>query len=556
MRRTALSANWIPRFHLAALVLFLSACTGGGGSGGGGSGGGPAPDTTAPTTTTNPGGGTYGSVQSVTLTANEPATIFYSLDGVDPSVGAPNTFSAPSPISGIQMNPGAGVLKFFGIDGAGNREAVKTQTYVVDLVSPSLSLRTPPPGPIGLLATATVTWQSDEPGGYVVELGGSGSIGSGTRVALGTVAANTPLTLTVRGIRLSYDGATPLWIYVTDSVGHTGSTSVSLSLKPQVSINVSSTAGATLGEIAVLPSGLKAYVSVSGNGANAVAVIDTNPASATFNTVLTKVPVGIDPAGVAVTHDGNRVYVPIIISDRNPLNIDSIEAIDTLTDTVIATISVGAGSAPHGIAITPDGTRAYFMRTAVTPQGILGGEISVLDVDSTSSSYHTVTTSIPTGAGFPAGVIAMSPDGARAVVSGGSILDVNSNSATYNTIVFDQRPFQYGGVVVTSDSRFAYTECGSQLCRVNLQSFAIGPMGTQSIDSSLALIQDGTTLLIGSPYFLPGLQIVDTTFLTATVDIPMGESSTFGFRTIAITPDGTRAYVATFPLQVTMIPLH
>ena len=38
-------------------------------------------DTTAPETLANPLGGTYGTVQSVTLSANEAGTIYYTLDG-------------------------------------------------------------------------------------------------------------------------------------------------------------------------------------------------------------------------------------------------------------------------------------------------------------------------------------------------------------------------------------------------------------------------------------------------------------------------------------------
>lgn len=100
-----------------------------------------------------------------------------------------------------------------------------------------------------------------------------------------------------------------------------------------------------------------AYVA-NGNG-NSVSVIDTDPASATFNTVIgTPIPVGNDPAGVAITPNGKRAY----ITNQNS---DTVSVIDTdpasaTFDTVVAIIPVGfSPSSPIGVAITPDGKRAY-----------------------------------------------------------------------------------------------------------------------------------------------------------------------------------------------------
>ncbi len=81
-------------------------------------------DTAAPTTLANPIGGTFVSPQSVSLSANEPATIYYTIDGSDPSVNSA-TYASPIAISS------SAVLKFFARDPAGNREAIRTQSYVI-----------------------------------------------------------------------------------------------------------------------------------------------------------------------------------------------------------------------------------------------------------------------------------------------------------------------------------------------------------------------------------------------------------------------------------------
>jgi hypothetical protein len=82
-------------------------------------------DTTAPVTTASPLGGTYTSAQSVSLTANEPATIYYTVNGTTPTTSSA-VYSAPLSIATTTT------LKYFARDTAGNSEAVKTQTYTIN----------------------------------------------------------------------------------------------------------------------------------------------------------------------------------------------------------------------------------------------------------------------------------------------------------------------------------------------------------------------------------------------------------------------------------------
>ena len=80
----------------------------------------------------------------------------------------------------------------------------------------------------------------------------------------------------------------------------------------------------------------RAYVTNSQD--NTVSVIDT-----ATNTVVATVPVGVNPSGIAITPDGTRAYVAT--------ELGTVSVIDTATNTVVATIPIGGE--PLGIAITP-----------------------------------------------------------------------------------------------------------------------------------------------------------------------------------------------------------
>jgi len=91
------------------------------GSGGGGGGG----DTTPPITTASPVGGTFTSAVNVTLSVNESANTFYTVNGSTPTQSSP-IYTTPIAISANTT------LRYFSVDLAGNAEALKQQVYVIN----------------------------------------------------------------------------------------------------------------------------------------------------------------------------------------------------------------------------------------------------------------------------------------------------------------------------------------------------------------------------------------------------------------------------------------
>lgn len=115
------------------------------------------------------------------------------------------------------------------------------------------------------------------------------------------------------------------------------------------------------------PKGLFAYVTVG--GLNQVKVFRTDD----FSQVAT-IPVGLLPHGIWPSGDGTRMYVGLE-------NADALTAIDTATNTVVATVPVG--QAPQAIAYVPDAVPMGEAGTqGLQPLGVAGqaGHLTLLGV--------------------------------------------------------------------------------------------------------------------------------------------------------------------------------
>jgi hypothetical protein len=81
-------------------------------------------DVTPPTLTVDVGGGTYYRAQTVAITASEEATIYYTLDGSEPTTSS-LVYRDPIEITGDTT------LNYFAIDLAGNTSSKLTQVYTI-----------------------------------------------------------------------------------------------------------------------------------------------------------------------------------------------------------------------------------------------------------------------------------------------------------------------------------------------------------------------------------------------------------------------------------------
>ncbi|AOY72472.1 chitobiase/beta-hexosaminidase C-terminal domain-containing protein [Paenarthrobacter ureafaciens] len=92
------------------------------------------PDTTAPVITANPTGRALANGATITLSANETATIYYTTDGSTPTTTDSATnlkYTVP-----LVMGNSTLTLKYIGVDAEGNTSTVGTQTYTVPAAGP------------------------------------------------------------------------------------------------------------------------------------------------------------------------------------------------------------------------------------------------------------------------------------------------------------------------------------------------------------------------------------------------------------------------------------
>lgn len=328
---------------------------------------------------------------------------------------------------------------------------------------------------------------------------------------------------------------------------------------------------------------------------------------ATSQRVIATIGVGDSPAGIAITPDNRFAYVANNNNDDLP-NGDTVSVIDLHTNTLVTTITdasfdqpytvtinaagtiayvtnsfgttislidiatnqvidvITGFDGPSGMVITPDGTRAYVNNYGA--DGSSGTATTVRVVDLTSNSIIGA----PIVVGLAPAALAITPDGAFVYVmnyvdgnpgTGTASVIRTSDNSVITTIPGFSGPF---GIAITPNGSYAYvtnfgsnnfSPVGTTVSVINLSTNTISatiPLGTQP--SGVAITPNGrfvyvsnyNTLYLG-PNFTdltagPGtVNIIDVCTNKVLCPVIVVGSSPAN---IAITSDGTRAYVTNY----------
>lgn len=221
---------------------------------------------------------------------------------------------------------------------------------------------------------------------------------------------------------------------------------------------------------------------IANQNSNTVSVIKTGT-----NAVMTSIPVGNKPYGVAVHPTGTKVYVTN--QDSNTVSV-----IDATANTVSATITLPALAKPAGLAVNPAGTKLY----------VLNQDLDSISVINTTT--NAILTNIPVSA--KPSKIAINPAGTRAYVIYEALDQVTVIDTTADSVVTN--------------------------------------ITTAVNDVPLGVTVDNTGATAYISYLLGGIATINTTTnaLSAPIDVatPLSKTS-FGYNNIVISPDNTKAYV-------------
>jgi YVTN family beta-propeller protein len=258
--------------------------------------------------------------------------------------------------------------------------------------------------------------------------GGSNTM-SVIAAATNKVTATIPVGSAPEGVAVSPDGTK---VYVTNEVDN----SVSVIDTATNTVTATIAVGSQPFGVAVTPDGSKVYVTIIGFRftGNTVSVIDT-----ATNKVTARITVGFSPSGVAVNPDGSTVYVATtdLVAPVNTVSVIAV-ASEMVTTTIILGTPRNGASSPSGVAVSPDGSKVY-----VTNGGF--NTVSVID-----TVTNTVIATIPVGL-FPLGV-AVSPDGSKVYVTNGgfnsvSVIDTATDAVTTITDSSFNVPFVFGDFI-------------------------------------------------------------------------------------------------------------
>ena len=180
--------------------------------------------------------------------------------------------------------------------------------------------------------------------------------------------------------------------------------------------------GTTPYALAFTPNSGKVYV--ANYSSNNVSVID-----AVRDVESRRVAVGAGPTDIAIRPDGAKVYVP---NSRFSLTLGSVSVIDTASDTVSKTITIGGFDATI-VAWNPAGTKAYV--------GHVGSPYALGDISVVSAASEAVTRSF--GVGNRPVAIAFTSDGMKAYVvntrsDNVSVIDTATDTVSKTVRVSDE----------------------------------------------------------------------------------------------------------------------
>lgn len=372
-------------------------------------------DLTPPSITVNVPGGNFGGAQSVTISCSDlvgTSQIIYTLNNTPPSFSPLNGTMVPPPQVTINVGgngDGTYVLRYLCRDLAGNTSPPATSTYTIDTNIPNITIGTQSTQYVsnagGAISSASIQWQSNRNGSYVVLDGGTdcnnGITAVGTNVS-GTASAGGNITTTLTAANAFSGQSTKTFrICVTDSISTLKGNSTFPLTRDDTAPTVSASPGA--GSYGTATS-VTLSCSDTGGGSCDKIVYSSNIGSAPTNPAITG-STGVVTSGTLYSSplsmtDAAVTYTKYIARDSAG-NVSGVVSANYTVDTTVATITINSytptsqfvnGSATQTIAWQSSITGNYQIRiggtdcsngTAATGTNVSGTATASTPVSST-----------------------------------------------------------------------------------------------------------------------------------------------------------------------------
>ncbi len=264
------------------------------------------------------------------------------------------------------------------------------------------------------------------------------------------------------------------------------------------------------------------YAYVPNEKSNTISVINT-----TTDTVISTVPVGNVPVGVAVSLDGTKVYVTNFGNDDFPGRTVSI--IDTATEEVTSmNVEEGRPGKPSGIAVYPYGQKVYVAK-------FLNEKVRAVDL-TTNDVLDIRVGKDPHG-------VAITPNGSRVYVTNRgdntvSVIDTATNNIT--TIIVGNKP--YGVAVNKNGTKVYVTNMGSDNVSVidTATNKVTANVSVGKYPHGVAVTPDEKWVYVANHNTPIGtVSVINTTTNNVTDTIIVGNKPCG----VAVNRDGTKVYV-------------
>jgi uncharacterized repeat protein (TIGR02543 family) len=229
---------------------------------------------------------------------------------------------------------------------------------------------------------------------------------------------------------------------------------------------------------------------------------------------------------------------------------DRVTVVDGANGSIAATILLGGGAMPYGVAVNPTGTRAYVANFG-------GGSVSVIDTTATPPQQvpgSPITVCAVPGC-MPQG-IAVNADGTRVYVANadGSISVID---ATTNTLLapLARTTGAFGGIVVMGSTLFVADFGSGSVLAINVNTGVITPLPLSFSMFGIAAAATPAGPRLYVPYGKINLNqeydlevaVIDPSGPTVVASVPVGSlDNNSGSQPagVAVNPAGTRVYVA------------